>query len=217
MKFTANDRQYEIDDMGVINQTDHKPFKYNEDYAAIYDRPEYTRQSEILQAMRLGFACAAHGRVIQSLSDCGYGNGAFIKFAKQYIPYVYGFDVTGVPVEGCYIVPELVKSDVLCFHDTLEHIADLSFLKDLPHETIIISLPFCHLLTEGVAWFENKYKHFKPDEHLHHFSPLSLANLMNKYGWKEIARSTHEDVIRKSAHGLPNILSMAFKRKTQIK
>jgi len=213
MKFTAKGRHYEIDNLGVINQTDHHPYKYNDDYAAIYDRPEYTRQSEILQAMRLGFACAAHSKEIISLSDCGYGNGAFIKFAKQYIRYVYGFDVTGVPVDGCYIVPELVKSDVLCFWDTLEHIPDLSFLKDLPHETICISLPYCHLITEGKEWFANEYKHFKPDEHVHHFTPHSLANLMNFYGWKETARSGHEDIVRKSTHGLQNILSMAFKRK----
>lgn len=213
MKFTAHNREYEIDNLGVINQLDHRPYKYNNDYAAIYDRPEYVQQSEILQAMRLGFVCAAHGREIISLTDCGYGNGAFIKFAKQYIRYVYGFDVTGIPIDGAYIVPELVKSDVLCFWDTLEHIPDLSFLTRLPHETICISLPFCHLITEGVQWFSEKYKHIKPDEHIHHFTPWSLAATMGKYGWNEIARSFHEDVVRKSAHGLQNIITMAFKRK----
>jgi hypothetical protein len=213
MKFTANGREYEIDRFGVINQTDHRPFKYNDDYAGIYDRPEYVQQSEVLQAMRLGFACAAHGRGVISLTDAGYGNGAFIKFAKKYVQYVYGFDVTGIPIEGAYIVPELVKSDVLCFHDTLEHIPDLSFLKDLPHETISISLPYCHFHTHGLEWFETKYKHFKADEHVHHFTPWSLSALMDHYGWKEVARSTHEDIIRVSAHGLENILSMAFKRK----
>lgn len=213
MKFTAKGREYVIDELGIIHQTDHRPYKYDNDYAAIYDRPEYTHQSEILQAMRLGFASAAHGRWINSLTDCGYGNGAFMKFAKQYVPYVYGVDVTGVNVDGCYILPELVKSDVLCFHDTLEHIPDLSFLAGLPHETIIVSLPFCHFHTQGLEWFETKYKHLKSDEHVHHFSPFSLKNLMEQMGWKEVARSGHEDIVRKSAHGLQNILSMAFKRK----
>jgi hypothetical protein len=213
MKFKANGREYKVDEMGVITQTDHRPYKYDNDYAAIYDRPEYTQQSELLQAMRLGFACAAHGREPVSLTDCGYGNGAFMKFAKQYVPYVYGVDVTGVHVDGCYILPELVKSDILCFWDCLEHIADLSFLSDLPHETIVISLPYCHFHTEGLKWFETEYKHLKCDEHIHHFTPWSLKNLMDKHGWREVARSGHEDIVRKSAHGLQNIISMAFKRK----
>jgi hypothetical protein len=36
---------------------------------------------------------------------------------------------------------------------------------------------------------------------------------MTSLGWKEVAKSSHEDIVRKSAHGLQNILSMAFKRK----
>ena len=213
MKFESHGRKYEIDRFGVIVQTDHRPFTYDPDYSAIYDKPEYTRQSELLQAMRLGFVCAAHGKPVKTLTDCGYGNGAFMKFAKQCIPYVYGVDVTGVIVEDCYILPELVKSDVLCFWDCLEHIPDLSFLADLPHETIVVSLPYCHFITEGKEWFDLKYKHRKPDEHIRHFNEHSLPLLMASYGWKEVARSGHEDVVRQSAHGLQNILSMAFKRK----
>jgi hypothetical protein len=234
MKFESHGRQYEIDRFGVINQTDHKPFKYDPGYAGIYDSPEYTRGSEILQAMRYGFICSAHGRPINSIADCGYGNGAFMKFVKQQVPYVYGFDVTGVQVDGCYILPELVKADVLCFWDCLEHIADLSFIKDLPHETIAVSLPYCHFFTQGLEWF-NDWKHRKPDEHVHHFTEFSLTLLMDSMGWKTVSISQHEDVIRQNiiskASGyktkcgfltegietfkdpLQNILSMAFKRK----
>lgn len=213
MKFTAKGRQYEIDKFGVVNQLDHRPYVYNAEYADTYNKPEYKNNAEQLQAMRLAFTIAAHGKPINTILDCGYGAGDFIQYAKKIVPYVYGYDITNVPVAGCYIVPDLVKSDCICFWDCLEHFPDLNFVRDLPHETICVSLPYCHILTEGVNWFENNYWHLKPDEHIHHFSELSLRNLMDSYGWRTVAVSNHEDIIRKSKHGLQNILSMAFKRK----
>jgi len=234
MNFTAKGRKYGIDKFGVITQLDHRPFVYDPNYSAIYDSEQYKRGSDLLQALRAGFACASHGRPINSLMDVGYGNAAFINFVKKkleitsantkcgevelsrdesgLIPYVYGHDITGVPLDGAYLMPEFVKADVYTFHDVLEHFPDCSFLKDLPTETICISLPYCHFHTEGLDWFENKYHHLKPDEHIRHFNAWSLTAFMNQYGWKVVAESGHEDIIRKGKDGLQNILSMAFKR-----
>lgn len=213
MKFETHGRKYEIDRFGVIVQTDHRPFTYDPDYSAIYDKPEYTRQSELLQAMRYGFVCAAHGKPVNTLLDAGYGNGAFINFAKQHVKHVYGYDVTGVPLDGAYQMPEIVKADVITMWDVLEHFPSVDFVRDLPCETLCVSLPYCHFITHGKDWFENDYSHRKPDEHIRHFNEFSLATMMDSLGWKEVANSGHEDIVRKSAHGLPNILSMAFKRK----
>ena len=213
MKFSIKNRQYEVDKFGVITQLDHRPFVYDPGYSAIYDSAEYTRQSEILQAMRLGFVAGAHGKPIKTLLDCGYGNGAFIHFAKQYIPHVYGYDITGVPLDGAYQMPELVKADCYCFWDCLEHIPDTEFLRTVHCETIAISLPYCHFHTEGLTWLQSSYKHMKPDEHIRHFNDWSLMAFMEQYGWKAVTVSGHEDIVRKSAHGLQNILSAAFKRK----
>lgn len=213
MKFESHGRKYEVDRFGVITQTDHKPFIYDEKYAGIYDTDSYQRESEKLQAMRLGFVVASHGRRVNSLLDIGYGNGAFMKFAKQRVPYVYGHDVTGVFVDNCYIMPEIVKADVLTAWDVLEHFSDLSFLKDIPCETICCSLPYCHMITEGKDWFDSNYPHRKPDEHIRHFNEFSLSAMMESYGWKTVAVGDQEDIVRKSKHGLQNILSMAFKRK----
>lgn len=197
MKFTAKGREYETDVFGVINQTDHKPFRYDPAYAAIYDKPEYVRESEKLQAQRYGFICAAHGRPINSLCEIGYGNGAFLKYVQGEIPILNAFDVTGVHIDGIYIQDRIVNADVLTAWDVIEHIADLSFIKDLPHETICLSLPYCHFMTEGKEWFENHYRHLKSDEHIHHFNELSLAFLMDSMGWKMTAWAKHEDKIRK--------------------
>jgi len=213
MKFTSHSRQYEIDKFGVVVQTDHRPFVYDAKYAAIYHQERYRRQSELLQAMRLGFVMGCHGSRVRSLEDIGYGDGSFINFVKRYIPYVYGYDITGVPLDGAYVMPEIIKADVICMHDVLEHFPDLSFVKDLPCETLIVSLPYCHMHTEGKQWFDTRYIHRKPDQHIRHFNEFSLGNLMGSYGWHTVAVSGHEDIVRKSAHGLQNILSMAFKRK----
>ncbi len=233
MNFTAKGRKYEIDQFGVITQQDHRPFVYDPNYSAIYDSEQYKRGSDILQALRLGFALGSHGKPIQSLMDVGYGNGAFINFIKKghkqteiytklgglvaveetgLIPFVYGCDITGVPLDGAYLMPEFVKADVYTFWDVLEHFPDCSFLKDLPAETVCISLPYCHFFMKGADWFENEYHHLKPDEHIRHFNPWSLAAFMNQYGWKKVGESDHENIIRKGQNGLQNILSMAFKK-----
>lgn len=214
MKFESHGRKYETDKFGVVVQTDHRPYVYDAQYSSTYDTEAYKREAEKLQALRLGFVCAAHGRKPNTLMDAGYGNGEFMKFAKQHIPYVYGTDVTGVMVDGCYVLPEFVKADVLTMWDVLEHFPDLCFVKDLPYETICLSLPYCHIMTEGKEWFDSRYKHRKPDEHIRHFNEYSLSAMMDAYGWKTIAVSGHEDIVRKSLHGLQNILSMAFKRKS---
>lgn len=213
MKFTSHGRQYELDRYGVITQTDHRPYRYDAEYSATYDTDAYRKGSDILQALRLGFVIAAHGKPVSSILDAGYGNGAFMLFAKRSISHVYGHDVTGVMVPKCYIMPEFVKADVGTFWDVLEHFPNLDFVKDLQFETICLSLPYCHFHTEGKSWFDNEYPHRKPDEHIRHFNEFSLSMLMDSYGWKTVAVSGHEDIIRQSKHGLQNILSMAFKRK----
>lgn len=214
--FESHGYKYAVDDFGVINQLDPKPFVYDDKYVSTYDTEEYRKGNELLQAMRLAFVIGAHGSVPQSIQDNGYGNGAFMLYARKMVPNVYGLDVTGVKVEGCEIVSGNTLADVYTFWDCLEHIEDLSFLRKIKCNTICISLPWCHLSTKGKEWFDNCYKHRKPNEHLRHFTPRSLNFMMECYGWTSIATSHHEDIVRVSAHGLPNILSMAFKRSPNI-
>lgn len=208
-----NNRKYIVDDFGVLTQIDHKPFVYDAAYSAIYDAPEYKSGNDILMALRLGFASAANQRQIATLMDVGYGNGAFINFALKHIPDVYGFDITGVPLlNGAHKMPEMIKADVYTFWDVLEHFPSLDFLSNLDTTTICVSLPFCHYHRYGVDWIKTRYKHLKPDEHIRHFNRFSLKCTMMHYGWREVAYSTHEDIIRKSLHDDANILTMAFRR-----
>lgn len=218
MKFESHGRQYQIDEVGLVSQIDAEPFVYDSNYVSTYDTEAYKRQSDILQALRLGFTIASHGTTPKKLLDWGYGNGAFMKFAAQVIDDINGFDLTGLEVEGCHTFTGSLFTndyyDVITFWDALEHIEDLAFVKKLNCKTIVVSLPHCHILTEGKEWFDEKYKHRKPDEHIHHFNRFSLENTMKKYGWKMKSWSNHEDIVRVSAHGLPNILSMSFFKQT---
>jgi hypothetical protein len=219
--FNSLGEQYGIDQYGVIHQLDPKPFTYDAKYVSTYDTPEYQRQSDILQALRLGFVLAAHGNLINSLCDFGYGNGAFLKFIKDQVPDRYGIDVTGIKIDGCTIdtldfetYTMIPKTDVMTFWDALEHVPDPTFVRGLECETVAISLPWCHYRTLGKNWFDTTYYHRKPNEHLHHFDAPALKEFMKSMGWRMVAVSRHEDIVRvsKTTPGMANILTMAFKR-----
>lgn len=213
-RFSSHGFEYRINEDGLITQINPQPFKYDAQYSSTYDTPEYQRASDVLQALRLGYILGVCIEKPLSLLDFGYGNGAFMKAARQCIDEVYGYDVTGVTVpEGCRVShTPFAPVDVMTFHDALEHIQDLSFLKDLRARVVVISLPFCHYFEAGQQWFDTAYKHRKPNEHIHHFTPSSLSRTMERYGFLPLGDySSHEDIVRKSTHGWqPNILTMAF-------
>lgn len=208
-KITIGDQVYKEDRYGVLHQLNPKPFTYDPRYCATYDTPEYKQKSDLLQALRFGFASAAHGKPIQSLLDVGYGNGAFMNFAKVQVPTVYGHDISGVEVPaGCDFVEDIrIICDVVTFHDCLEHYHDINFVQDLRCETVVISLP--HF--PGRENFE-LWPHRKPNEHLHHFTLESLKRWMWKMGWECVACGKHEDIVRRRNSDW-NILSAGFKRK----
>lgn len=212
--FSCNDgADYAVYKNGVIKHVNPNHFKYDAQYSATYDTPEYVRQSELLQGLRFAFAQAAHGKRIFSLTDVGYGNGAFMKFAAERVRIVNGIDVTDVPVpDKCNKIIEYENCSVITFHDCLEHFHDLDFVRELPCETLIISLPHCHYFMCGKEWFGG-WHHRKPSEHIYHFNEASLTSLLDLYGWKAVAASDHEDIVRKREGPKWNILSMAFKRK----
>lgn len=208
----SDNREYIIDGYGIIKQLDRKQFVYDEKYVSTYDTPEYKEKATVLQAMRYGFACAAHSRPISSLLDYGCGNGEFLKFAKRGIRNVYGFDISGIrEIEDIEVVESPIAADVWTFWDVLEHIPEIEFIEDAPCATICISLPNCvpHSIEEFDSWH-----HRKPDEHLYHFNANSLTAFMQNMGWKRLAVSYHEDIIRRreTLNGNHNILSMAFTR-----
>lgn len=212
MKFTCTGTDYRISEDGVIHQVNPQPYTYDKAYYTNYDTEAYSRQSDLLQAIRLSFASCVHGRPIRSLVDSGFGNGAFMKFTRETVESVTGLDVTDAMVpHGCFRTERLFTVDVATYFDVIEHIHDLHFIQTIPAETVIISLPYCHYHTKGIEWFDS-WKHRKKNEHVHHVDLNSLTRLMFENGWKRIAWGNMEDRVRKPVDDLQNILTAGFKR-----
>jgi hypothetical protein len=221
-EFSLNGINYYEDHFGVIKQHNPQPFLYDEKYCSTYDTPEYKKGSDILQALRIGFCLGvinthfgSDSNYKMSITDVGYGNGAFLKFCQNHsfiFQEFYGHDVTGIDIPGVELIGDIrsIKSDIVTFWDCLEHFPEVDFLMSIDCKVLVVSLPYCHFRMKGIIWFDT-WKHRKPNEHIRHFDNISLRKFMRYYGWDYLAQSYHEDIIRKGADS-PNILTMAFKK-----
>jgi len=230
-EFTTSDGiEYEIDRHGTIHQKNPEPFKYDEDYVSTYDNPEYADKSLALSALRFSQAVAACGGIPQYVMDYGYGDGSFLNFARSYdkARECWGYDITGRDVpQQCHPVDEpfsihvapnqddirkwFKPMDVVSFWDVLEHLPDMKIIRDIDTKFLIVSLPWCHYQQQGVEWFD-QWKHRKPNEHLHHFSPFSLGSFLREMGYETLWMSNVEDAIRKPSDRFENILTGVFSK-----
>lgn len=177
-----------------IFQTDLKSTcKYDITYLKTYinhktcDAMSATRAGAILQSIDL----PENGKIL----DVGYANGAFLK-AMQHIGYdVYGIDLHGQDMgitEVDFDYPAVF--DLVSFFDVLEHFEDLTLPQKLQTRNIIVSLPW---RPSFFPKYPEKWKHYKPGEHLHYFSPESLDEYMKRWGLnKKISSGNPEDVVR---------------------
>jgi len=207
-------KEYNIDNLGVIHQIDPKEFSYDKKYIEEYD--EFKVLTDKMGHLRLGYLIGAIGKTPGNLIDFGYGNGSFLEATRDFGIKSFGTDISGykIPDRCTFVESERIYNehyDVFCFFDSLEHVKDLGFIKNLKTDYIYISLPWCHYHKMGEEWFMN-WKHRKPNEHLHHFDKDSLVGFFNSHGYALIGHSNIEDVIRKPVDDLPNILTAIFKK-----
>jgi hypothetical protein len=201
---------YEKNQDGTIYQVNRTPFDYTGSYNNYYKNIEsYSWNTSYL---RLGYIIGSIGRIPKSILDVGYGTGAFLKVCETEIPNRYGHDISGWNVpEGCEFVSDILEKefDVITFFDSLEHMNDIEFVKDLKCNYVCISLPWCHYFDD--EWFDT-WKHRKPDEHLWHFNEESLQNFMTRMGYETINICNMEDVTRENNQPYQNILSGIFRK-----
>jgi hypothetical protein len=125
----------------------------------------------------------------------GYANGSFLKHARQGDMSIYGIDLHtedfGIPVVD-FDTP--IEYDLVTFFDSLEHFADFSPIFKLRTRSIVISLPRTpdFLLNTPRIW-----RHFRPGEHIHYFSPQSLNTFMSNLGFPRLLTCGYpEDELR---------------------
>lgn len=162
--------------------------KYDQDYVA--SRYDAYSTTESMSWLRLGLvrAFVDGGRLL----DIGYGNGSFIKVAEKANFEAFGADVHGLGER--YGVTEAPinkgKWDVVTLFDSLEHFDDLSVIKAINSTFIVVSTP--HRPSNFPTFLD--WKHFRPGEHLHYFSKMSLSMLFPSH---ELVLTTNiEDSIR---------------------
>ena len=107
--------------------------------------------------------------------DYGSGVGWFRAWRPKGVQ-VHTFDIGPYLQTGI----ELIIYDVVCFWDVLEHIPDFEGIEPvlMLARNVAVSLP----LGEGKDGLD-RWKHFKPDEHLHYFTEEILDALFKRYGF----------------------------------
>lgn len=215
--FHAGDAEYRRDLSGAIHQVNPKPYTYDPAYIdRTYGSIPEQRLTETA-FLRLGVLLGRCPKPTHLL-DWGYGCGAFLKAAAT-IPGcdVHGYDINGIPPphpSSFCDNPMAVEWSVVTFYDVLEHIHDLSFLRHLKASQIVVTVPYCHAGKQGWEWFR-RWKHRKPDEHVHHWDAVSLITTLRAHGWTALFADSPEDCTRRGLDS-PNILTVIAHRSGSV-
>jgi SAM-dependent methyltransferase len=176
-----------------IYQTDlNVTVSYDAEYAHQYD----TRPVKAMSELRWNFIRSCLELPTGSrILDVGYGNGAFLKRARDAEMSVFGIDLHtedfGIPVVS-FDTP--LSYDVACFFDSLEHFPSFAPIFRLQTRHVVVSIPNT---PDFVLTAPQRWRHFKPGEHLHYFSRDSLDALMRTWGFpKRLAEGYPEDDLR---------------------
>jgi hypothetical protein len=180
--------------------------QYDHAYVARYEKYPEQELSEIRAALFQRFFPDA-----DIVCDIGYGTGAFLRAVNDRSPWVHcwGYDVSPYPAPSFVRVDpdwQRTRWPVLTFFDSLEHFDQLPRFEA---DGAIVSVPWYHPAL-GAEWFYN-WKHRRPGEHLWHFTPETLANVMEINGLRPVFIGSPEDAVRKNDGDWPNILTMVFK------
>lgn len=198
---------YKKDEYGVIHQIKREKFPYSEEYNF-----KYNKLGEIgtrMSYLRLGFLIGCVDLTPRSILDIGIGNGSFIKLASTIIEDCYINDITKIDISEAKWTDNLnINVDVITMFDVLEHIDDITIIKDFKCKHLILSVPNCEYGDDDI-WFSH-WKHRKPNEHLHHFNESSLLEFVEAMGYHCINISYIEDIIRKDDCIKKNIITATF-------
>jgi len=184
-------------------QKDPQPIEYGTTYIQTGYSNKPTRD---MAWLRLGVV----GQYITSgeVIDIGYGDGEFVRQALKAEFDAKGFDVhydtTDIPTVKT--LPD--STDCLTFFDSIEHFDDLQNAFTCKARLIVVTVPHTPSVRpdELITW-----RHYKPNEHLHYFTPASILSLFARNGYYLDALSNVEDLIRKNKDQSPNTTTYIFR------
>jgi hypothetical protein len=144
---------------------------YNVDYFYNMLRM-YSKTAEHICKVRWDFV---HEAMPLSVLDFGSGCGFFKAFAPEGI-LVDTYDIMPVPITG--ITQD--RYDLVTLWDVLEHIPDFNEIVPILSiaKYVAITVP---IKPPKMKWED--FKHFKPLEHIHHFTQDGLVALMEGFGF----------------------------------
>jgi len=178
---------------GHIFQTDLAvTISYDACYAHQYDSRPVREMSEVRwNFIQSHLTLPVGSRIL----DVGYGNGAFLKRARDAGMRIHGIDVHsedfGIPTVD---FDTELEFDLVCFFDSIEHFPQFDPIFRLRAGSAIVSIPNTppSLLAAPQAW-----RHYKPGEHLHYFSRTSLDRVMRRWGFTyKLTEGFPEDQLR---------------------
>ena len=134
---------------------------------------QYSRTAEEISKIRWNWISEVDPAVVL---DYGSGVGWFRAWRPKGIK-VYSCDIASYPQTGT----QFLMYDVVCFWDVLEHIPDFTVIEPILAlaRNVAVSIPLIPQEESFSTW-----KHFKPGEHLHYFTPSTLDALLAKYGFE---------------------------------
>lgn len=195
---------------GFIHQVQAAPYTYTPDYANAQSTTEamsYLRLGVIESAM--GYDALTKASVI----ELGPGSGVMMQVMRRHCRTVDGFDLAETDwVTVSHDEAKRRRWDLLVACDVIEHFPDPASLFEYDFEWAYLSTP-CR--PEAIDWDELAgWRHFKPDEHLWHFSRDELARWFESHGYAVAYAGHTEDLIRtRWDRTKGNISNFVIKRK----
>jgi len=158
----------------------------------------HTHTAIQINAIRWGFLAKIdfnHKEITVLDYGCGVGWFAAFRPKAPKVLTVDTFDIMPVPQSG--IVHD--KYDLVTFWDVLEHIPDFTEIKPVLDKTdfVALSIPI-----KPPCMFWDKWKHFKPGEHLHYYSVELLEALFNYYSFDLMVDEMPECPPREDVHSI---------------
>lgn len=208
---------------------------YGRDYLQKFIKLEAIKATWELNKWRATKTAVTVDDSTQLVIDVGCACGTFIKSFKNIYPTIrtIGVDINPLAVAECtfngieaytqemfsYLWEDNLSkfnNTIMTFWDSLEHMRDpIAFLKKYSPKNVIVSLPCLDAFLENYTSFDIiLWKHYRPMEHLWHFTIDQFQNFMESAGYRVIRGPLFEESYWRADPLLKerNIMTFSFER-----